>query len=117
MGIGTGGLVTRVDIAVRGVRMDAPVRRPDGAGPSDDGHVLVGGVNAALPRNPDSPYRMHDGRIFLGELDTGVSLQLVNRPRFYDLTTIDGTVPMCWPRQWCRPASGTPKTSVAGSAR
>jgi radical SAM protein (TIGR04043 family) len=90
MGIGTGGLVTRVDIAVRGVRMDAPVRRPDGAGPSDDGHVLVGGVNAALPRNPDSPYRMHDGRIFLGELDTGVSLQLVNRPRFYDLTTTDG---------------------------
>jgi radical SAM protein (TIGR04043 family) len=52
--------------------------------------VLVGGVNAALPRNPDSPYRMHDGRIFLGELDTGVSLQLVNRPRFYDLTTTDG---------------------------
>jgi radical SAM protein (TIGR04043 family) len=90
MGVGTGGLATRVDIAVRGVRMDAPVRRPDGAGPSDDGHVLVGGVNAALPRNPDSPYRMHDGRIFLGELDTGVSLQLVNRPRFYDLTTTDG---------------------------
>jgi radical SAM protein (TIGR04043 family) len=90
MGVGTGGLATRVDIAVRGVRMDAPVRRPDGAGPSDDGHVLVDGVNAALPRNPDSPYRMHDGRIFLGELDTGVSLKLVNRPRFYDLTTADG---------------------------
>jgi radical SAM protein (TIGR04043 family) len=83
-------LSTRVDIALHGVRMDAPVRRPDGAGPSDDGHVLVDGVNAALPRNPDSPYRLRDGRIFLGELDTGLSLELVARPRFYDLATADG---------------------------
>lgn len=83
-------LSTRVDIAMRGVRMDAPVRRPDGAGPSDDGHVLIDGANAALPRNPDSPYRLRDGRIFLGELDTGLSLQVVARPRFYDLTTADG---------------------------
>ncbi|MGH3719872.1 MAG: MSMEG_0568 family radical SAM protein [Pseudonocardiaceae bacterium] len=83
-------LSTRVDIALRGVRMDAPVRRPEGAGPSDDGHVLVDGANAALPRNPDSPYRLHDGRIFLGERDTGLSLRLVARPRFYDLTTADG---------------------------
>lgn len=81
---------TRVDIALRGVRMDAPVRRPDGAGPSDDAHVLVDGANAALPRNPDSPYRLHDGRIFLGEHDTGLSLRLVARPRFYDLSTTDG---------------------------
>ena len=83
-------LSTRVDIALQGVRMNAPVSRPDGAGPSDDGHVLVDGANAALPRNPDSPYRLHDGRIFLGELDTGLSLQLVTRPRFYDLVTVDG---------------------------
>ncbi len=85
-----GTLSTRVDIALRGVRMDAPVRRAAGAGPSDDGHVLVDGANAALPRNPDSPYRLHDGRIFLGECDTGLSLQVVARPRFYDLTTADG---------------------------
>ncbi|MGH3871929.1 MAG: MSMEG_0568 family radical SAM protein [Pseudonocardiaceae bacterium] len=83
-------LSTRVDIALQGVRMDAPVHRPQGAGPSDDGHVLVDGANAALPRNPDSPYRYHDGRIFLGEHDTGLSLQLVTRPRFYDLSTADG---------------------------
>jgi radical SAM protein (TIGR04043 family) len=83
-------LSTRVDIALQGVRMHAPVSRPDGAGPSDDGHVLVDGANAALPRNPDSPYRLYDGRIFLGELDTGLSLQLVARPRFYDLVTADG---------------------------
>jgi radical SAM protein (TIGR04043 family) len=85
-----GKLSTRVDIALQGVRMEAPVRRPDGAGPSDDGHVLVEGANAALPRNPDSPYRLRDGRILLGELDTGLSLQLVARPRFYDLATAEG---------------------------
>ncbi|MGH3755087.1 MAG: MSMEG_0568 family radical SAM protein [Pseudonocardiaceae bacterium] len=90
MRIGTERLATRVDIALRGVRMDAPVSRPDGAGPSDDGHVLVDGANAALPRNPGSPYRLHDGRIFLGEHDTGLSLQLVARPRFYDLATAEG---------------------------
>jgi radical SAM protein (TIGR04043 family) len=85
-----GRLATRVGIALHGVRMDAPVHRPDGAGPSDDGHVLVDGANAALPRNPDSPYRLRDDRIFFGERDTGLSLQLVARPRFYDLATTDG---------------------------
>jgi radical SAM protein (TIGR04043 family) len=90
MGVGADRLGTRVDIALRGVRMDAPVRRPEGAGPSDDGHVLVDGVNAALPRNPESPYQLRDGQIFLGELDTGLSLRLVARPRFYDLTTSEG---------------------------
>ena len=34
-------LDTRADIAVRGVRMDAPVQRSKGAGPSDDGHLVV----------------------------------------------------------------------------
>lgn len=90
MGISTDRLGTRVDIALRGVRMDAPVRRPDGAGPSDDGHVLLDGINAALPRNPDSPYQLRDGRVLLREVDTGLSLQLVTRPRFYDLSTADG---------------------------
>lgn len=90
MRVGADTFTTRVDIAVRGVQMDAPVRRPDGAGPSDDGHVLVDGANAALPRNSNSPYQLRDGRIFLGELDTGLSLQLVKRPRFYELVTADG---------------------------
>jgi radical SAM protein (TIGR04043 family) len=83
-------LTARVEIAVHGVRVDAPVRRPDGAGPSNDGHVLVNGANAALPQNPDSPYLVRDGRVFKGALDTGLSLQVVRRPRFYDLTTADG---------------------------
>jgi radical SAM protein (TIGR04043 family) len=70
--------------------MDAQVRRPDGAGPSDDGHVLVEGANAALPTNPDSPYSLRDGTVWLGDVDTGLSLEVVRRPRFYDLRTADG---------------------------
>jgi radical SAM protein (TIGR04043 family) len=81
---------TRAELALHGVRMDAEVRRPDGAGPSDDGHVLVDGDNAALPTNPDSPYRLSEGRVWLGEVDTGLRLEVVRRPRFYDLSTADG---------------------------
>jgi radical SAM protein (TIGR04043 family) len=83
-------LSTRVDVAIRGVRLDAPVRRPDGAGPSNDGHVALGGANAALPLALNSPYTARDGRLlYLGE-DTGLSLEPVRRPRFYDLATADG---------------------------
>lgn len=83
-------LGVRSDIAVRGVRVATPVRRPAGAGPSDDGHLVIDGANAALPINPDSPYEIRDDRLWLGESDTGLSLQVVRRPRFYDLTTADG---------------------------
>lgn len=83
-------ITTRAELALHGVRSPAPVRRPDGAGPSDDGHVLVDGANAALPTNPDSPYSVRDGRVWLGEEDTGLTLRTVQRPRFYDLTTADG---------------------------
>jgi radical SAM protein (TIGR04043 family) len=90
MGADTELLAARVDIALLGVRMDAPVHRPAGAGPSDDGHVVVDGANAALPNNPDSPYRVADGRVLLGDVDTGLSLDVVRRPKFYDLRTADG---------------------------
>lgn len=83
-------ILTRAELALRGVRMDAGVRRPDGAGPSGDDHVILDGANAALPTNPDSPYAVRDGRVWLGDEDTGLSLELVRRPRFYDLTTADG---------------------------
>jgi radical SAM protein (TIGR04043 family) len=83
-------LETRSDLAVRGVRVATPVRRPAGAGPSDDGHVVVDGRNAALPINPHSPYAVRDGRVWLGETDTGLSLEIVRRPKFYDLSTADG---------------------------
>jgi radical SAM protein (TIGR04043 family) len=81
---------TRAEIAVRGVRVDAPVRRPAGAGPSDDGHLVVDGANAALPVNPDSPYVVRDERLWLDGRDLGLSIQVVRRPRFYDLSTADG---------------------------
>ncbi|WP_328360372.1 MSMEG_0568 family radical SAM protein [Streptomyces sp. NBC_00445] len=89
-------ITTRAELALRGVALDAPVRRPDGAGPSDDGHVLVDGAGAALPRNPDSPYTVRDGKVWLGDeaghfTDTGLTLTAVRRPKFYDLTTADGT--------------------------
>ena len=83
-------LVTRVDIAVRGVRMEAPVARRGGAGPSDDGHLVVDGANAALPLNPQSPYVVRDGRLWHGTVDTGLSIEVVRRPTFYDLVTADG---------------------------
>lgn len=83
-------MAARIGIAVEGVRVDAPVRRPQGAGPSDDGHVLVDGANAALPRNPHSPYEVRDGRIWHGAVDTGLTLTVVRRPKFYDLVTADG---------------------------
>ncbi|WP_372463321.1 MSMEG_0568 family radical SAM protein [Actinospica acidithermotolerans] len=83
-------VLTRAELALHGVRVEAPVRRPDGAGPSDDGHVLVDGANAALPTNPQSPYSVREGRVWLGEQDTGLTLIPVTRPRFYDLSTADG---------------------------
>jgi radical SAM protein (TIGR04043 family) len=78
------------DLAVRGIRVATPVRRPAGAGPSDDGHLVIDGRNAALPVNPDSPYSLAGGKVWLGETDTGLSLEVVRRPRFYDLVTTDG---------------------------
>ncbi|GAA3455457.1 MSMEG_0568 family radical SAM protein [Dactylosporangium matsuzakiense] len=80
----------RSDLAVRGVRVATPVRRPAGAGPSDDGHLVIDGRNAALPIDPASPYEIRDNRVWLGDTDTGLSLGIVHRPRFYDLTTADG---------------------------
>jgi radical SAM protein (TIGR04043 family) len=70
--------------------VDAQVHRAGGAGPSDDGHLIVGGANAAIPLNPDSPYLVRDGRLWLGETDLDLPVQPVRRPHFYDLVTADG---------------------------
>jgi radical SAM protein (TIGR04043 family) len=84
-------LSTRVDVAIQGIRMlDAPVSRRAGAGPSDDGHVLLGGVGAAIPLNPRSPYTVSGGKLMLDGADTGMGVEAVARPRFYDLTTEEG---------------------------
>lgn len=82
---------TRVDVAIQGIRLAAaPVARRAGAGPSDDGHLLLDGVGAAIPLNPRSPYSIDRGRLLLDGADTGVGVEAVTRPRFYDLTTADG---------------------------
>ncbi|HWD02793.1 MAG TPA: MSMEG_0568 family radical SAM protein [Amycolatopsis sp.] len=83
-------LDTRADLAVRGVRMDAPVQRSKGAGPSDDGHLVVDGANATLPLDDESPYEVRDGRVFRGSLDLGLTVEPVARPKFYELSTADG---------------------------
>lgn len=83
-------LAVRSALAVRGVRTETSVRRGPGAGPSDDGHLVVDGVNAALPIDPGSPYVVREGRIYEGTADLGVAVTPVGRPRFYDLHTADG---------------------------
>ena len=106
------GLSARSEVAVRGVALDLPdtfsgpttttdlgstipLRRPGGAGPSADGHVLVDGLKTTIPINPASPYRLRDGRLVRtgpdgGVTDLGVEVATVARPAFYDLTTADG---------------------------
>lgn len=82
---------TRVDVAIQGIRLlDAPVSRRAGAGPSDDGHLLLDGVGAAIPLNPRSPYSVRGGKLLLDGADTGLGVEAIRRPRFYDLTTADG---------------------------
>ncbi|MFC4000068.1 MSMEG_0568 family radical SAM protein [Prauserella oleivorans] len=88
--VGESTMQTRADLAVHGVRLDAPVRRSKGAGPSDDGHLVLDGANAALPINPESPYTVRDGRVVRGTLDLGLTVEPVARPKFYDLSTEDG---------------------------
>jgi radical SAM protein (TIGR04043 family) len=80
----------RADLAVRGLDLAAPVSRTKGAGPSDDGHLVVDGANAAIPLNADSPYTVRDGRVHRGTIDLGLTVETVRRPRFYDLRTADG---------------------------
>lgn len=81
----------RSELAVRGVRVAAPVRRVGGAGPSDDGHVRIDGVASAVPLLDDSPWVVDEvGTVRDGDgLAIGL-LEPVARPRFYDGVTTDG---------------------------
>jgi radical SAM protein (TIGR04043 family) len=81
----------RADVAVRGVRSSGPVCRTGGAGPSDDGHVRLGGLAAALPVVEDSPWSIEQGTLVHVESgDTGVAVDTLERPAFYDLETSEG---------------------------
>ena len=83
-------LAVRAELAVHGVALDAPVRRSKGAGPSDDGHVVVDGQNATFPLNPASRYAVRDGKVYDGTIDLGLTIEPVDRPKFYELSTADG---------------------------
>lgn len=81
---------TRVDLALLGIRGTPPLHRSGGAGPSDDGHLVVSGRDAAIPRNPDSPFVFDGDRVLRDGVDTGLEISAIGRPRFYDRTTSDG---------------------------
>ncbi|TSD99091.1 MSMEG_0568 family radical SAM protein [Gordonia rubripertincta] len=81
---------TRVDLALLGIRGEPPVQRTGGAGPSDDGHLMVDGLHAAIPRNPQSPFVFDGQRVLYDGVDVGIEVEAIGRPRFYDLQTADG---------------------------
>lgn len=81
---------TRVDLALLGIRGEPPVQRTGGAGPSDDGHLMVDGLHAAIPRNPQSPFVFDGDRVLYHGVDVGIEVEAIGRPRFYDLQTADG---------------------------
>ncbi|AVZ39904.1 MULTISPECIES: MSMEG_0568 family radical SAM protein [unclassified Dietzia] len=85
-----GATSTRVDLALLGIRGTPPLHRSGGAGPSDDGHLVVSGRDAALPRNPDSPFVFDGDRVLRDGVDTGLEISAIGRPRFYDRRTADG---------------------------
>ena len=83
-------MTTRVDLALLGIRGRPPVSRTAGAGPSDDGHLVIDGLNAAIPQNPMSPFVFDGEPVLLDGEDTGLDVEVIERPRFYDLPTADG---------------------------
>ncbi len=84
-------LALRSELAVAGLRAAPPLNRTAGAGPSDEGHWLLGGVPASVPIAPDSPWaRSHDGVLTRNGIVVDAVLAPIRRPHFYDLETSDG---------------------------
>jgi radical SAM protein (TIGR04043 family) len=81
---------TRVELALLGFRGSPPVSRTAGAGPSADGHLVIDGLNAAIPRNPNSPFVFDGAKVLYDGEDTGLDVEVIDRPRFYDLQTAEG---------------------------
>lgn len=81
---------TRIELALVGFRGKPPVSRTAGAGPSADGHLVIDGLNAAIPRNPNSPFVFDGAKVLYDGVDTGLDVEVIDRPRFYDLQTADG---------------------------
>jgi radical SAM protein (TIGR04043 family) len=81
---------TRVELTLLGIRGRPPVSRTAGAGPSADGHLVIDGHAAAIPLNSSSPFVFDGSRVLLDGEDAGVDVEVIDRPKFYDLQTADG---------------------------
>jgi len=87
-------LALRSELAVAGLRADPPLHRESGAGPSDDGFWLLGGLPTSVPIAPDSPWaRSDDGVLTRNGIVVDAELAPIDPPRFYDRRTSDG-IPM-----------------------
>lgn len=83
----------------KGLRISGPLeRRPGGAGPSDAGMIWVEGTPVTVPVDAayvgETPYEMLSEDSGHGIYRDGVRLASAtpaNRPRFYDMSTADGT--------------------------
>lgn len=88
-----------LDLQSRGLRINAPFeRRPGGAGPSDAGMIWVEGRPVTVPVDSSyvatSPYSLEAEDAGHGIYRDGVRVATAapaDRPRFYDMTTEDGT--------------------------
>jgi radical SAM protein (TIGR04043 family) len=88
-----------LDLQARGIKIKAPFeRRPGGAGPSDAGMLWIEGSPVTVPVDAsyvaDSPYTLEAEDLGHGIYRDGVRVAAAmpsNRPRFYDLSTADGT--------------------------
>jgi radical SAM protein (TIGR04043 family) len=81
---------TRVELTLLGIRGRPPVSRTAGAGPSADGHLVIDGRAAAIPLNPLSPFVFDGSRVLRDGADSGLDVEVVRRPKFYDLQTDEG---------------------------
>jgi hypothetical protein len=82
----------RAELSVLGVRAAPSLRRGDGRVPSDDGHWTLDGTPVTLPMAADSPWaRASDGTLTRAGVSVHADLGEIARPRFYDLTSADGT--------------------------
>lgn len=82
----------RAELSVRGLRATPPLHGRRAAGPSDDGHWTLDGTPLTLPMADDSPWaRGPDGTLTRDGVVVDASLEEIERPRFYDLKTADGT--------------------------
>ena len=52
---------------------------------------MIDGRAAAIPLNPNSPFVFDGSRVLLDGEDSGLDVDVIDRPRFYDLRTAEGT--------------------------